>query len=220
MKRVALCALLLALGLAACGDDGPLTFPLPEGTLAEYFPLSAGSTYLYRLNGDPAQTATLSVRDSGGSLDLELVSADPAFRRIALLVRIAGDRVEVLRLDRGAVRVELDPALAALRFPLREGVSYSSSTRLRLLGGQLGVNLLGVPAQFGQHTVLDRTYPRAFSVDISIQTDLLGRSRVELVLAEGLGPVQIRVVSPAVQQLGFEGLQLQLQLLQHTGGPA
>jgi hypothetical protein len=206
------------LGLAACGDEGTVTLPVPEGTLAAYFPLAAGSRFVYRLNGDPAKTATLTVRDAGGTLEFELLASDPAVRRIALLANIGADSVDVRRVERGPVRVDLDPAVAGLKFPLREGRGYSSRTRIQFLGGQLGISLFGLAKKFGPQMVLQNTYPHVFSVDVTVQTDLLGTTLVQLQLAEGVGPVAARVVSPALTRLNLEGLEMKLDLISKTGG--
>jgi hypothetical protein len=220
MGRLGRARLALAgLVLGACGQDTVGTLPEARGELAEYFPLRPGTSYLYRRDGDPQQTSTLSVRSAeGGVMELELVPSDPEAVRIAMLVRVGLNRVEVLRLDRGAVRIELEQPLTALVFPLLEGVAFSGTTSLELLGARLGVNLLGVTEDVGEAEVLDRTYGRSFFVDVTVQTDLLGRTRVELILAPDLGPVQVKVVSPAVEQLGLDGVELRLELLERTGG--
>jgi hypothetical protein len=216
MKRGTLLLWLLATG--ACGEDGLLDFPEPRGAVAELLALAPGAELHYRLDGDPRQSATLRVLAAEGGLWLlELRASDPEVPRTALLVRPAADALDVLRVERGAVRVELDPPLRVLAGPLERGRAFSSATAITLLGGRLGVNLLGVTRAFGEQIVLGTAYEAAFSVDVSVQTDLLGRTRVELVLARGAGPVLVRVVSPAVEQLGLAGVRVQLELTGRSG---
>lgn len=219
MHRNLLIIVLIAVGLAACGgEDTVLEFPQPEGSQADYFPLHSGDIYIYRVNGDPLRTATLRVQSVGNGIDeFELTFSGGNTPRMAVLAHVASAQIDLQRFERAAVRVELDPTLAAIEFPLQQGRSYNSTTRIEFLGGRLGVDLMGVSNDFGETTVLRRTYAHTFSVSITTQVDLLGQTRVEMELAQGIGPVSARLLSPAIENLGLEGLELRLELLEAQG---
>ncbi len=204
---------LFLLLLSACGDDTVEPWPASSGSMADYFPLSAGSELVFRVDGDPKQTAVLQVLESGDFLDFELTFSDPEQPRMAVRARIGQERIEVSRLERGSVRVELDPSLAGLVFPLKAGVAFSSSTIVEFLGRKFGVNLFGVPEAKGIVTVLGAEYERTYAVPVTARIDFLGKHRVDLLLAPGVGPVRVLVVSPAVEALGLSGVELRLELV-------